>query len=431
MKKITAILIAALLALSLCGCEQIEQLKQIELPTTSVEPSESPAPETSEEPEATPEPAQEAAEPSSYVIISISEHKETYYAPDDENQMILDFSYETPTVHIYGNDAASEKINDFIASLDEEYYTGNNYVEGGYGIGINGMLDLAYDNLTYVRESGVDGNVTLASNRTVMVARADEKVIALYYNDYSYTGGVHGSYGYTGRIFDTETGERLTLDMLAPDLDAFKTWLTAAMVEKVNSDDELKQSLTVDDVEAALAALIREGSWYLDGDGLTVFSDIYEIAPYAAGIISFKFSYDEIAPYIDAKWLPAGRVGSGELEALALDDLPEGTEIIDKVTVNSGETQLCIKVNGGVYDVSVCSVEYVDYDSRFYTTGEHWYCSFMKDSAIQLETMIPDGIPNLMITYTDSDGENHSKLISQSGMDGSFLLIDDNIEVLG
>ena len=154
MKKITALLIAALLALSLCGCEQIEQLKQIELPTPSVEPSEEPSPEASEEPEATPEPTPEAAEPSSYVTISIGEHKETYYAPDDENQLILDFSYETPTVHIYGNDAASEKINDFIAALDEEYYTGNNYVEGGYGVGINGMLDLAYDNLTYVRESG-------------------------------------------------------------------------------------------------------------------------------------------------------------------------------------------------------------------------------------------------------------------------------------
>ena len=307
MKKITALLIAALLALSLCGCEQIEQLKQIELPTPSVEPSEEPSPEASEEPEATPEPTPEAAEPSSYVTISIGEHKETYYAPDDENQLILDFSYETPTVHIYGNDAASEKINDFIAALDEEYYTGNNYVEGGYGVGINGMLDLAYDNLTYVRESGSDDNVTLASNRSVMVARADEKIVALLYNDYSYTGGVHGSYGYTGYIFDTETGEQLTLDKLAPDLDAFKTWLTAAMVEKVNSDDELKQSLTVDDVETALAALIREGSWYLDGDGLTVFSSVYEIAPYAAGVINFKFSYDEIAPYIDSKWMTSRR----------------------------------------------------------------------------------------------------------------------------
>ena len=46
MKKITALLIAALLALSLCGCEQIEQLKQIELPTPSVDPKPRSRPRT-------------------------------------------------------------------------------------------------------------------------------------------------------------------------------------------------------------------------------------------------------------------------------------------------------------------------------------------------------------------------------------------------
>ena len=79
----------------------------------------------------------------------------------------------------------------------------------------------------------------------------------------------------------------------------------------------------------------------------------------------------------------------------------------------------------------IYSVEYADFDSRFYVTAQHWYCSYMNDNAIQLVTMIPDGIPNLMISYFDAQGVMHSKLVSQSGMDGSFLLIDDDIEVLG
>ena len=99
--------------------------------------------------------------------------------------------------------------------------------------------------------------------------------------------------------------------------------------------------------------------------------------------------------------------------------------------MDSGETRLCIKVSGAVYDVSVCSVEYADFDSRFYTTGEHWYCGYMKDSAIQLETMIPDGIPNLMVSYTDADGVNHSSLSPRAAWTAASLLIDDNIEVLG
>ncbi len=428
MKKILAFIVAALMALSLCGCDKLEQLKQIEIPTPSEEPTESAAPEETAVPEETAAPI--ASAPESFVTVSINEHRETYYAPDDESQLILDFSYETPTVHIDGRDAASEKINDFIAALDEEYYTGNNYVEGP-GVGISGMLDLAYDNLTYVREYGGNGNLTMASNRGVQVTRGDDRLISLLYSDYQYTGGVHGIYGYTGYIFDTETGERITLDKLSPDPEAFKTWLTAAMVEQVNSSEELRQEISSSDLEGSLSALIREGSWYLGNEGLTVFSSVYEIASYAAGVIDFTFSYDEIAPYIDARWLPAEYSGSGELEALAPDALPAGTEIIDKVSVGSADTPLCIKANGEVYNVRIYSVEYADFDSRFYVTAQHWYCSYMNDSAIQLVTLIPDGIPNLMISYFDAQGVMHSKLVSQSGMDGSFLLIDDDIEVLG
>lgn len=429
MKKTLAFIIAALLALSLCGCDKLDQLKQIEIPAPSAESSEAvDVPEETAEPEVTAEPT---AAPSTYVTVSIGEYKENYYAPDDESQMILDFSYETPTVRINGNDAASEKINDFIAGLDELYYTGNGYTEGGYGAGINAMLDMAYDNLSYVRQYGGGGNLTMASNRTVVVARADERVVSYLYTDYAYTGGVHGMYGYTGYMFDSETGEQITLDKLTYDLDGFKTWLTEKMTEKVNSDEELSSQLMVEDVQTALAGLIREGNWYLDRDGLTVFSDVYEIAPYAAGVINFKFSYDEISEHIDPKWLPVQRTGSGELEAMAQEELPAGTEIIDKISVDADGTALCVKVNGEVYNVSVSSVEYADFDSSFYVTGEHWYCSYIKDGAIQLVAEIPDGIPNLMISYADAGGVYHSKLVSQSGMDGSFLLIDDDIEVLG
>ena len=79
---------------------------------------------------------------------------------------------------------------------------------------------------------------------------------------------------------------------------------------------KLRQEISSSDLEGSLSALIREGSWYLGNEGLTVFSSVYEIASYAAGVIDFTFSYDEIAPYIDARWLPAEYSGSGELEAL-------------------------------------------------------------------------------------------------------------------
>ena len=55
----------------------------------------------------------------------------------------------------------------------------------------------------------------------------------------------------------------------------------------------------------------------------------------------------------------------------------------------------------------------------------------MTDGAIQIVTTVPEGIPNLMISYTTADGQRVGKLLSQSGLDGRYLLIDDQIEVLG
>ena len=55
----------------------------------------------------------------------------------------------------------------------------------------------------------------------------------------------------------------------------------------------------------------------------------------------------------------------------------------------------------------------------------------MSGTALQIETFIPDGIPNLMLKYKNAAGEEQRFLISQSGKDGSFMLIDEDIEVKG
>ena len=54
-----------------------------------------------------------------------------------------------------------------------------------------------------------------------------------------------------------------------------------------------------DDYTAALSALLREGSWYFSGSGMVIFSSLYEISSYAAGIIQFEIPYSELAGHID------------------------------------------------------------------------------------------------------------------------------------
>ena len=73
----------------------------------------------------------------------------------------------------------------------------------------------------------------------------------------------------------------------------------------------------------------------------------------------------------------------------------------------------------------------MDYADRFYETAQLWHCSYISDSAIQLQTVIPEGMPNIMLSYATAGGETHRLLISQSGKDGSLLLVDESIEAVG
>lgn len=78
------------------------------------------------------------------------------------------------------------------------------------------------------------------------------------------------------------------------------------MVTTVENDDALQERtagfIPNDDYTAALSALLREGSWYFSGSGMVIFSSLYEISSYAAGIIQFEIPYSELAGHIDEKW---------------------------------------------------------------------------------------------------------------------------------
>lgn len=100
------------------------------------------------------------------------------------------------------------------------------------------------------------------------------------------------------------------------------------MVTTVENDDALQERtagfIPNDDYTAALSALLREGSWYFSGSGMVIFSSLYEISSYAAGIIQFEIPYSELAGHIDEKWIPAETTGEGGFEIVSAADMKDG-----------------------------------------------------------------------------------------------------------
>lgn len=452
MKKTIALLMALLMALSVAGCA--ESLQEIEIPPFPVvTPTPTPGTAVMETPgsaERTGEtlpggegepgevPVYYEEETASQIQITNGNTTLLAYDPAEGTELILTFSYDMPRVYAEGYPEAAARINETLATVEEFFYTGNSYGQEGYYSGYSAMLEIAEDNFTYAYNTVDSGlPLELSDTLTARVTRADEGVLSVCYTENSYTGGAHGTYSLRGYNFHMATGEALSLDRLSTDHDALADFLVQFMLDLAEQDADGYYSAKLDPSffpdgsrEEAFRALLREGSWYFDRDGMVLFSSLYELGPYAAGIVEFHIPYAALEGKIDSRWLyPTERHGKGKLSVCELDALEGGdTEIIDKLTVTEGGQDLCVVVDGRIYDVSVSTVYYVD---RFYENAQLWYASTLSDCALQLEVVVPEGLPNLLITYYTADGERHGKLLSQSGLDGTYMLVDDNIEAVG
>ena len=453
MKKMLALLLALAMAFSLCGCA--ESLQQIEIPPfPEVTPTPAPVIVSTETPSPTAQattepggseiliPATAAPTPdqegSSTILVNIGRFSRIDYDPAEGTELILDFSYAMPRVVMEENPAAAEKINELLATIEETFYTGNSYGLDLSFLGYNTMLESAEDNYTYVKEYQVEGmSLEFSDNLSAKVTRLDDGALSLLYADASYTGGAHGSYWEFAYTFDPLTGEILKLDRLSSDYDALADFLVQTMLDLAEQDEDNYYSDRIVDEflpeggrEEAFRNLLREGSWYFDREGLVFFSTLYELGPYAAGITEFHIPYSQLEGKIDPRYLfPADRGGKGRMIVKELAEMDGGDlEIVDKLSVTEGGQQLCLVAEGRVYDVRVSTVYYVD---RFYENTQLWSASTLQNCVLQLEAVVPEGLPDLLITYYTADGERHGKLLSQSAADGSYMLVDDNIEAVG
>lgn len=441
MKKSLCLLAVAAMLLS--GCAAAENLPKpptftaaptaeptavppSEVPAVQEEPApETPAPEMPEEELPSMQPAEEEKSGNGFFVHFERSAREAY-DPAEGREKILTFSWDKVQVLSDDNPEAAEKITESLAAMEDAWYTGGS-VEEGYDYGYNGMLEIAEDNYGFASEYG--GPMEMEADRTVSVVHADSDYCAFLITSYYFTGGVHGTYSTEAVCFDSQTGERLTLDSMSSDPEAFRLRLVEEMLKLVEEDKDGYYSERLSLTEpgnyaTAFAALLREGSWYPGRDAFYVFSSLYELGPYAAGITEFAIPYENLKGILDERWIPRQTEEEARLRIDPVTDVPEGSvEIADLLVIGEGGETTLLICEGELTDleVSTCST---GYDNRFYPDRELYYCGRIKDAAIQMALLMQGDLPDTMIRYRDGNGE-HELLISLSGENGSYLLTEN------
>ena len=198
--------------------------------------------------------------------------------------------YSYPVVSIEGNTAAADKINaDISAQLDTVRADGDTAAQE------------ALEWLNSLNESGVPlepGDFRAYSDDvSYSVQRADDRVISLTVNYYTDAGGAHGYTFWRGAVYDTQTGERLTLDDLSDDPEAFRAATLAYNQELAATDSYSERMFSTEDITNGTLEKVlyeEENVWYLSGAGLVFVSDAYDLGSYADGAIEFIIPYRDL-----------------------------------------------------------------------------------------------------------------------------------------
>lgn len=141
-----------------------------------------------------------------------------------------------------------------------------------------------FEESALIWEATFDGEVTYNS----------ESVISIAVSSYSNTGGAHGNTNVTFYNFDKGTGKILAINEMINDVNSFKKIAEKHFLSNVTLND----NESYDDYFFGEGFQLPENIGFND-EGLILFYNTYEIAPYAMGITEFTIPFNEIEPILN------------------------------------------------------------------------------------------------------------------------------------
>ena len=148
------------------------------------------------------------------------------------------------------------------------------------------MEDLSMQAYDAVAEQ-MEGFNGYTSSTKAYVHHVDEKILSVRMYHDEYTGGAHPNYGVTALNYDIETGEVLELQDVVTDVPRLAYTLA----------DKIQHKYDYEQFDGLLEQLKKykgdDYTWTLGPQGITFWFSPYEIAPYAAGLLTTTITYTE------------------------------------------------------------------------------------------------------------------------------------------
>ncbi len=175
------------------------------------------------------------------------------------------FLLQYPVISGLENTAAEKEINIVLEKLK------NKFVEGS-------------KEQAALRDGTVDHTYEFLQN--YLVTYNQNGMLSLVMNQYSYTGGAHGMTSRIGLTFSLKDGKLLSLDdLLKGKNPTYKLGLDKFVLKSLQG---------FEGYYGEFKGLNADVDYYLKTDGLTLFFQQYEYAPYSSGFPTFVIPFDQV-----------------------------------------------------------------------------------------------------------------------------------------
>lgn len=387
MKKRISILLCTVILVSLCSCKQQEESK------------------------ATQAPAQE-----DFLVAATLDPKSSDVLAPDGNEI---FSFQFQDIEI----------------LIPEYPEAAQAIEDNLNAGIQSTREAAQSLSSWAQEeyahSAANDWTAYYSRILYCPERMDRKVFSVSGTVDDFAGGAHSNVTAISATYDTATGAALSLE----DVLLSEASLSDLQALTLDALEQRSETLELVDYEAAVASRFdltdpASANWYFSYDGLVFYFSPYEIAAYGEGTIEAELSYENLSGILKEDYFPVklSDLSNHSINAAKTDEIRMADfDTTFDVTVDEGGEEVAVFTHTTLAQVTLTTGYWNYFDDQYYTDQVLFAANRMTpQDLLKIQTYVPDTLPNLRLVFRMNATEQESVYISQSGKDGSILLLDED-----
>lgn len=197
--------------------------------------------------------------------------------------VLLTLSIRRPVVRLIRMDAVQERINNRIRLQAQAFYR-------------YASRTLYRQALQEYRDS-LSGEFPFRPYDAVMeyeITYNADCHLSLYYDRYQFTGGAHGSTIRASDTYSLKTGEVLPLSHFFKPGTNYQGFLITKILEQADRNMKEDPYIYFEDYRELIVKYFNPESFYLTSEGIAIYYQQYEIAPYSTGIVVFTIPYEEL-----------------------------------------------------------------------------------------------------------------------------------------